>query len=195
MMTPEQMALVQAIADTTHSATGEALDALLALVTTLQQETAALVKDRAERELAEVKGPQLGMPRIVTHATAEQLVSIADSAGHGPLMVGGDCLRAALITLYAEKAQAEATTRRLEHERDVADRSGRAFAEEARRLREALEAVRDDVVAAVDEAAREYEMNQPYPIRAVRYLSYLNDANKRLAKLDAALAGEEPNRG
>jgi chromosome segregation ATPase len=44
-------------------------------------------------------------------------------------------------TYYVQLNEAEATKRRVEHERDVADRSGRAFAEQARRLRAALERV------------------------------------------------------
>jgi hypothetical protein len=62
---------------------------------------ARLAAMTAERD--ELKAFQLGRPPIVTHATAEQLLAVATSVGHGPVMVGGDCLREALAAATARE--------------------------------------------------------------------------------------------
>lgn len=89
------------------------LDAKDGEITALIQE-----KIRLEKELGAAQGTITIMtspfgPPIVTHATAEELLQVAIRAGHGPIMVGGDCLREALLVVMQSPGYAYQQVARL----------------------------------------------------------------------------------
>lgn len=79
-------------------------------------EITALIQEkvRLEKELAAIRIMTSPFsPPIVTHATAEELLQVAIRAGHGPIMVGGDCLREALLVIMQSPGYAYQQVARL----------------------------------------------------------------------------------
>jgi hypothetical protein len=61
--------------------------------------------ERLERALGTAPPFPMGAPKVITHGNEEDLLKAATEAGHGPVVVGGDCLRGVIGGLKERACQ------------------------------------------------------------------------------------------